>query len=526
MASSFYHTPEPSGSSTTETVVESSIDHTSKADRAEKPAHALPPVIPSAHQHRTLVLCFDGTGDQFDDDNSNIVQFVSLLKKDDRSKQLVYYQTGIGTYTGASQTVSARTSQIRKMFDTMFAHSIGAHIMGGYKFLMQNYISGDKIYIFGFSRGAYTARCLAGMLHKVGLLPASNTEQVPFAYTMYLKADKLGWRQSNQFKKAFAINVDVEFLGVWDTVGSIGFKPAGLPFASCKTFIKTFRHAVSLDERRAKFQVNLWNEPEPEDAELGIYDKDDEEDGKEKPETDVKEVWFAGCHCDVGGGSVRNGIHNSLARIPLRWMVREIFEAKTGILFVTKRLREIGLDPSTIYPVVLKRPEPLDVGENIIGEPSSKDRPFRPPMFSIFKTSLPPDDPPYVVGTEEEEELADALSPMYDQMTVSRFWGTLWRFVEFVPLPVRRQWKDEQGVWKWATRIRPNLFERRKVRWDTQRLKIHRSVKMRMDSKLSNGKKYEPGVITKRKRGWLYNLGVKLRLLDPAPVFVDLEWVE
>ncbi|KAJ2922451.1 hypothetical protein H1R20_g14641, partial [Candolleomyces eurysporus] len=193
MASSFHHTPEPSGSSTTETVVESFIDDTSKADRADKPAHTLPPVIPSAHKNRTLVLCFDGTGDQFDDDNSNIVQFVSLLKKDDRTKQIVYYQ----------------------IFDTMFAHSIGAHIMGGYKFLMQNYMLGDKIHIFGFSRGAYTARCLAGMLHKVGLLPPSNVEQVPFAYTMYLRTDTLGWKQSNQFKKAFSIHVDVEFLGVW-----------------------------------------------------------------------------------------------------------------------------------------------------------------------------------------------------------------------------------------------------------------------------------------------------------------------
>lgn len=75
--------------------------------------------------------------------------------------------------------------------------------------------AGDKICIFGFSRGAYTARSLAGMLHKVGLLPADNHQQVPFAYKMFTRCDKTGWKQSVAFKKAFSINVDIEFVGVW-----------------------------------------------------------------------------------------------------------------------------------------------------------------------------------------------------------------------------------------------------------------------------------------------------------------------
>ena len=75
--------------------------------------------------------------------------------------------------------------------------------------------AGDKICLFGFSRGAYTARALAGMLHKVGLLPAHNNQQVPFAYKMYSRLDALGWAQSTAFKKAFAIDVPIEFIGVW-----------------------------------------------------------------------------------------------------------------------------------------------------------------------------------------------------------------------------------------------------------------------------------------------------------------------
>src|SRR5436190_4961635 len=74
---------------------------------------------------------------------------------------------------------------------------------------------GDRICLFGFSRGAYTARALAGMIHKVGVLPTDNYQQVPFAYKMYTRADEIGWKQSTAFKRSFCIDVDIEFVGVW-----------------------------------------------------------------------------------------------------------------------------------------------------------------------------------------------------------------------------------------------------------------------------------------------------------------------
>ncbi|RXW17940.1 hypothetical protein EST38_g7911 [Candolleomyces aberdarensis] len=509
MASSFnHHIPERSVSSTTENVAESrgvSIDDTSKTAGAEKPALTLPPVIPSGHQHRTLVLCFDGTGDQFDNDNSNIVQFVSLLKKDDRQKQCVYYQTGIGTYTGSNRSVSIFKSGIRKIIDTMFAHSIDAHIMGGYKFLMQN-----------SSQVCFTK------------LPPSNSEQVPFAYTMYLRTDGVGWEQANEFKRAFSINVEIEFLGVWDTVGSIGFKPWGLPFATCNRFIKTYRHAVSLDERRAKFQVNLWNKPSDEEAKLGLHEH---QEGNGKPETDIKEVWFAGCHCDVGGGSVSNTTENSLARIPLRWMVREVFRTNAGILFLTDRLPEIGLNPSTIYPVVLDRPDPRSVKTGKISEPLPTEYPTRPSAFSIWGkpinnvTSIKRRK---IFLSEEDEELKDALSPIHDQMVIKPWW---WLF-EYLPLPLRRQW-GPKGEWDTSIRCLPNRGSARAVdQSNGKRLKVHRSVKMRMDAeyedehKRRKRQKYRPGVLTHPEGSWLFQLGVKTGLLNQAPDFVDPEWVE
>jgi uncharacterized protein (DUF2235 family) len=112
------------------------------------PVRPLRTVIPAGHRHRTLIVCFDGTGDQFDNDNSNVVQFVSLLKKDDKDKQLVYYQAGIGTYN-SPKIVSPTLSKLKLVLDLMFAGSLDAHVMCGYEFLMQNYVPTDKISIFG-----------------------------------------------------------------------------------------------------------------------------------------------------------------------------------------------------------------------------------------------------------------------------------------------------------------------------------------------------------------------------------------
>lgn len=150
---------------------------------------------------------------------------------------------------------------------------------------------------------------------------------------MFTKTDETGWKQSTAFKKAFSIDVDIEFLGVWDTVCSVGIIPRTLPFTASNTSIKTFRHAVSLDERRAKFKANLFNWATKEETELGTHPGDmpkstavpdvpppstpktngngksskgkdlhtlerefSERDGCNH-ETDVLEVWFSGCHC-------------------------------------------------------------------------------------------------------------------------------------------------------------------------------------------------------------------------------------
>ncbi|KAF8996537.1 hypothetical protein BDQ17DRAFT_1429684 [Cyathus striatus] len=431
---------------------------TSTSPRTHKEEAAVTTVIPPIHPFRTLVLCFDGTGDQFDSDNSNIVELFSILKKDDPNLQMVYYQAGIGTYT-IPQIATPFMATLSKTLDEMIAWNlmliswkifINSHI-GGYEFLMQNYRAGDRICIFGFSRGAYTARCLAGMIHKVGLLPSGNHQQVPFAYKMYTNADEEGWEQSNAFKHAFAMDVDIELLGLGHSKLCWAYSRR-LPFASSNTIIKTFRHAVSLDERRAKFKANLWNRPDDQEQCSVFLIKDccpskgkdakavegtnlEEQYGKDRSTpTDVVEVWFSGCHCDVGGGSVRNGTRPNLARIPLRWMIRECFKTKSGIIFETNGLRRLGLDPSCLYPDVLPRSPALPSGG--ITQPIPPKEQSKAEIAAAAEAEMQ--------ETEEQLDLKDSMSPVYDQLSLHWFWWIL----ELLPMWHRWQLSNDSWIYR------------------------------------------------------------------------------
>ncbi|KAJ3852000.1 hypothetical protein EV368DRAFT_74289 [Lentinula lateritia] len=462
-------------------------------------------VIPKSHEHRTLVLCFDGTGDQFDEDNSNVVNLFSLLKKDDPSQQLVYYQSGIGTYT-IPQIAQPWMAKLHKAADMMVGIHLNAHVMTGYEFLMQNYKVGDKICIFGFSRGAYTARALAGMIHKVGLLPRHNHQQVPFAYKMYTREDETGWRLSTAFKKSFSIDVDIDFMGLWDTVGSVGIIPKRLPFTSSNISVRCFRHALSLDEHRARFIPSLWDHSLPDrqfkkntviEVEPQSYRAPNNGSARSTnngpahrtlsqlereydamigldADADVQEVWFAGCHCDIGGGAVKNDTRNSLARITLRWMIRECFKVGTGIMFHEERVKQVGLDLGSLWPHIRKRPPHTTTGLNdqdrhtSIAGPSSNTLSNSEGQHSTVLADF---------ITEEYEDEMDALSPMNDVLKTEPGWWIL----EMLPYKVKYQ-RNSSG--KWASKISwANLGRARHIPRNVQGgIKVHRTVKIRMDA--------------------------------------------
>ncbi|KAK3676610.1 hypothetical protein LTR78_003384 [Recurvomyces mirabilis] len=458
---------------------------------------------------RNVVVCLDGTGDKFDSDNSNIVHFVSCLKKSDPS-QITYYQSGIGTYDGGGLS-----NGIRAGLDMAVGSGLGVHVCDAYKFLMENYHEGDRICIFGFSRGAYTARCLGGMVHKVGILPAHNVSQVQFAYEFYKDDTKSGWDMSCDFKKTFCADVSVHFIGVFDSVASVGFIPRRLPLSSTPyNKAAYFRHAMALDERRAKFKVCRFQTKDNTTGAQGKWETvaelhenaaqgqgvrrfssnlgtaqssvDGEKEGSDEiaaprppqqrpavKETDVLEVWFTGAHADVGGGAVKNEVRHKLAQVPLRWMIRQCFETNTGIIFRTHRLAEEGIDVHTLWPTYTPQPRPSGgPPEDIVQKykqgsiapitrratlikPVDEEDPEGLHHVAIWKDEQQKelDDqwtPEYV------EDWYDALSPVHDQLKDAKGWWIL----EYWPIKVRVQPKDSE---EWIKKVSFNLGRYRPV---------------------------------------------------------------
>ncbi|KAG8900190.1 hypothetical protein FRB99_006190 [Tulasnella sp. 403] len=488
------------------------------------------------YQPRNLIVCFDGTGNSFDDENTNVVRIFSALEKQRTDKQLCYYQPGIGTYNPPNSMWSPLTQKITKLLDEGFAWYLDGHIMGGYRFLMENYTKGDKIYLFGFSRGAYTARCLAGMLHKVGLLPKSNEEQVSFAYEKYKDTSEKGRKRAEGFKAAFSTDVDIEFVGVWDTVASVGFFGRHLPFTSSNTIIRTFRHALALDEHRAKFKPNPWHRPAPnkkaaaKDPDCGTAicapppeqenvveatlerlhlrkpkrekttdtDGDEEEDdhyhtGKD---TDVKEVWFAGCHADVGGGSVDNNVDHTLANPSLMWLVNELIKASPGIIWRDHAFSDIKafetITSTLADPTPRHRPQiPSAFMNSRRGRDQSASEATAvdgevPPTPSTSTTKKGAAEAPKGVQTIpengtgeillnvfEDDPSLDANAPMYDQLKRKPIWWIL------ELLPLWQYYQDPSGHWHEG--LYWNLGRPRNI--EDERPFFHSSVKLRENYK-------------------------------------------
>ncbi|KAK3400771.1 hypothetical protein B0T20DRAFT_494821 [Sordaria brevicollis] len=232
---------------------------------------------------RKIVLCFDGTGNKFqgDDSDSNILKIYRMLDRT-ADDQYHYYQPGIGTYVVSTSltrtsTVARLRSWYQKSKDSAIGTSFDQHVVGGYRFLMRFYRTNDEIYIFGFSRGAYVARFLAEMLDYIGLLSHGNEEMVRFAWKAFsnwqarrsddspegVAKKKKQYEFLKGFRETFSRPVRrIRFLGLFDTVNSVPqFESAWMerskfPYTA-RTSAKVVRHAVSIDERRAKFRQDL-----------------------------------------------------------------------------------------------------------------------------------------------------------------------------------------------------------------------------------------------------------------------------
>lgn len=252
---------------------------------------------------KNLIVCLDGTGNEFGDKNSNVVKLCQTLNRNPE-QQVVYYNPGIGTNPELYKpTLWGRIKhRANKLWDQATGRGVIKNASEAYLFLMNNYSPEDRIYIFGFSRGAYTARVLCALIYKFGLLDRGNDNLVKYAATLLLNKSEKNDRLADGFSQTFGRECKIHFLGVWDTVSSVRWfvDPPYVQHTKTNPCIKTIRHAVAIDERRAYFRTNLF--------------------GSSKDQN-LREVWFPGVHADIGGGYIES--ESALSKISLAWMIRE-----------------------------------------------------------------------------------------------------------------------------------------------------------------------------------------------------------
>ena len=256
---------------------------------------------------KNIVICCDGTGNEYGDSNSNVVKLYSTLLIDG-TRQVGYYHPGVGTM-GDPTAHNRLTEAWSVVMGLAFGAGLLANVGDAYRYLMNIYEDGDKIFLFGFSRGAYTARALGGVLHMFGLLSPGNDGLIPYLTRLYARRSRRAGGMTHTFevaagfKATFCRNCPLHFVGVWDTVSSVGWvwDPLKLPYTAQNPDLANGRHAVSIDERRCYFRNNLW--------------------GAQLPGQTIKQVWFAGVHSDVGGSYAE--AQSGLSKIALEWMLCE-----------------------------------------------------------------------------------------------------------------------------------------------------------------------------------------------------------
>ena len=267
---------------------------------------------------KRLITCNDGTWDRpgimdrGKEVQSNVILMHNCICHEDKEGilQLKAYDTGVGssTFSIADQLLGGATGQ-----------GIDQKIKDVYAFLVLNYEPGDEIYLFGFSRGAYTARSLAGFIRNSGILRTEHLPLIDRAYSLYRDRNAFTGPDSDMmvaFRSKFCVEpmTRIKFIGVWDTVGSLGIP---LP-AFSKNNLERYKfhdttlsstvdfayHALAVDERRGLFSPTLWSRSA--NTKYGSTQV-------------LEQRWFPGVHCNIGGGYADRG----LSDLALDWMVKK-----------------------------------------------------------------------------------------------------------------------------------------------------------------------------------------------------------
>ena len=270
---------------------------------------------------KTIVICCDGTGNEIGPDISNVLKLFRIAVKDDA--QHVYYDPGVGTIAKLA-TWGRFKQKLSAVFGLATGYGLDDNILDAYSHICGTYAEGDRIFLFGFSRGAYTVRAVAGMIDMIGLLRPDQLNIAGYALTAYKRS-----AESNDLKIAWQFgrisgsrNVTIDFIGVWDTVASVIvprpdrlYVPSleFLPYTAQNPRVRVFRQACAIDERRRMFRLYHWLE--------GKQFKPRSFSDEGSLAQDVAQVWFAGVHGDIGGAYPER--ESGISKFPLVWMLKE-----------------------------------------------------------------------------------------------------------------------------------------------------------------------------------------------------------
>jgi uncharacterized protein (DUF2235 family) len=260
---------------------------------------------------KRLIICADGTWNEAEANDpetqrplpTNVLKVArAILPRDEHGlEQVVYYHEGVGTFGSWD-----------KFTGGAFGRGMERNVRALYRFIVNNFVDGDEIYLFGFSRGAFTARTLVGFMNKVGLLQKDDEYYTKVLYDLYESSagqNSEAWSQAFRNIKDHRPCPSIKFVGVWDTVGALGAPGMLGKFTGNKykyhdvdlnSNVKNAHHALAIDERRSPFKPSLFTKPTGWEGTLS-------------------QVWFPGVHSNVGGSYKPDGLANEA----LHWIIEK-----------------------------------------------------------------------------------------------------------------------------------------------------------------------------------------------------------
>jgi uncharacterized protein (DUF2235 family) len=364
-----------------------------------------------------IAVFADGTGNTVDRHDSNVLRLCRMLDLADDSEQVAIYDPGVGTSATVERLRAILGERVRLMeraarrprpvrwarllFELGFGLGTAENIRQLYEGVIREYQPGADIYLFGFSRGAFTIRALAGLIYRCGVPRRPDASVIDAAMSLYRQHYE-ACRNDEQlrvlkaaverFKQNEAHVCDIRFLGIWDTVKAVGyFWPKNLPHIRHNPIVRTVRHAMSLAERRTFYVPTTWGGLDG-DTRPAIYipahltaAREGAAKRYEIEWQDLQEVWFAGDHSDVGGGRPER----PLADVALHWMVNEAHDCGLRVrrdeyADLVRRVRTTPLSPTDVHDELWRMPfalgwwiTELAPRRDIVNEPPPPRRPPR-----------------------------------------------------------------------------------------------------------------------------------------------------